>query len=138
MNTLAICGFGMSIIAGALAGGYAAPIKLMHHYKFEHWAFLATLFGQIILPWLLTLLTCPEALSALASIDPATLLKANLFSFAWGVANVLCGLCLIRIGFSLTIGLLTGIGLPIGVMLPMVFRGSGAFADARGWRLRAA
>ncbi len=132
MSTLAIYGFGMAVVAGVLAGGCAAPIKLMRRFQFEHWAFVATLAGQIALPWLLTFLVCPDALSALGSVAPATLVKANVFSFAWGIANVLCGLCLVRIGFSLSVGLLTGIGLPIGVLLPMVFRGSGTFADTPG------
>ena len=132
MNHLAVAGFVMVLLGGVLAGGCAAPIKLMRRYRFEHWAFVSALTGQVLLPWMVTLTVCPGAASALRSVDSAVLLKANLFSMAWGVANVLCGLCLVRIGFSLSIGLLTGIGLPIGVLLPMVFRGTGQFADAPG------
>lgn len=132
MNGLAVYGFALSAVGGVLAGGCAAPIKLMRRYRFEHWALVAALTGQVVLPWLAMLTTCPNAWSALRSVDSVTLMKANLFSMAWGIANVLCGICLVRIGFSLSVGLLTGIGLPIGVLLPMVFRGTGQFADAQG------
>jgi L-rhamnose-H+ transport protein len=132
LSAITTCGFGLVIVAGALAGGCAAPIKLMRRYRFEHWALVAALVGQVLLPWTVTLAACPGALGALGTVGAGTLLRANLLSLAWGIANVLCGLCLVRIGFSLSVGLLTGIGLPIGVLLPLLWRGSGEFAEAPG------
>ena len=120
------------ILAGILAGSGAAPIKIMRSYRYEHWALPSLALGLVILPWTATLARCPDALAAFASIDPVVILKANAFSAAWGVANLLSCLCLLRIGFSLTAGLMMGIGLPIGVLTPMVFRGTGLFADAPG------
>lgn len=38
----------------------------------------------------------------------------NLSSLGWGVASVLCGLCLVRVGFALTGGILLGLGTAIG------------------------
>ena len=117
------------MLAGVLAGGCSAPIKLMKRFSYEHWALVSSLTGMLALPWGV-LLCSAETGKVIAGIPLAVLLKANFFSFAWGIANVLAGLCLIRIGFSLTIGLLIGVGLPIGVLVPMFFRGSGKFADA--------
>jgi hypothetical protein len=48
----------------------------------------------------------------------------------WGFANVLCGLCYVRIGIALTSVIITGLGAAIGVTLPMVVKGSGLFKDA--------
>jgi hypothetical protein len=118
------------MLAGALAGGGGAPLKLMRRFRYEHWAFASSLCGMVLLPWAATLVLCPDALGAYGSLPPGLLWRANLFSLAWGIANVLCGLCLVRIGFSLSIGLLTGIGLPIGVLVPMILRGSGRFAES--------
>ena len=47
MSSLAVYGFAMSVVAGILAGGCAAPIKLMRRYRFEHWALVAALVGVI-------------------------------------------------------------------------------------------
>jgi len=132
MNHLVVPGFILTVIAGVLAGGCTAPIKLLRRYRFEHWAFAAALTGQVVLPWALLWTLCPGFGGAFRSVPWQTLLLANVFSLAWGVANVLCGLCLMRIGFSLAVGLLTGIGLPIGVLLPIVLRGTGQFAEAPG------
>jgi len=117
------------ILAGILAGGSSAPIKWMRFFRYEHWALISVLIGMLILPWSI-LLCSADIKTVMANIPVAALVKANLFSLAWGVANVLAGLCLLRIGFSLSVGILTGVGLPIGVLIPMICRGSGMFADA--------
>jgi L-rhamnose-H+ transport protein len=50
----------------------------------------------------------------------------------WGVANVLCGLCFVRIGVGLTGSILTGIGVSVGVVTPLLLRsaGMGKFGEA--------
>jgi len=108
----------------------ASPVKLMRQYRYEHWGLLYSFAGMLLLPWMASFALCPDLLSALSDVPLGTLLKANACSFAWGVANILCSLCLVRIGFSLTLGILTGIGLPLGVLIPMLLKGSGSFADA--------
>ncbi len=128
MPSLAI-GLLLLVLAGVLAGGSAAPIKFMHRLGYEHWALVSTLIGMVLMPWAV-LLVSTDVEAALADIPWSVLVLANCFSLAWGIANVLARLCLVRIGFSLSVALLTGIGLPIGVLIPMVFRGSGLFADA--------
>jgi hypothetical protein len=118
------------VVAGLIQGSGAWPMKFMRKFKFEHWWFVAMLVGLVLAPWTITLLFCPNALDAYRSIDPSTLIKANLWAMAWGVANVLCGLCFVRIGIALTGGILTGLGVSIGVTIPMIVKGSGLFSEA--------
>jgi len=123
-------GLVLVILAGILAGSAAGPVKLMKRYQYEHWGFMASLIGMFVLPWVGLAVLAPGALSAWCDVPVAVSIRANLFSMAWGIANVLSSLCLVRIGFSLTVGLLTGIGLPIGVLTPILFRGTGMFEKA--------
>jgi hypothetical protein len=71
-------------------------------------------------------------MTALPEDDRAVLLKANLLSMSWGVAQVLAMLCFVRIGVSLTYGILCSIGAAVGVIVPMVVKGTGVFEDAPG------
>ena len=128
--TSSVIGAGLAMTAGTAVGLSIAPIKLMSQYKFEHWAFVHALVALVALPWGLAFALCPDLSDALHALPFAVYLKANLWSLAWGVANVLCGLCFVRIGMSLTMGILTGVGLPVGILLPMGVKGSGQFADA--------
>jgi len=124
--------FGVLVAAlgGSFAGALGWPMKLMKRYTFPHVWFPAMLMGLIIFPWVITLLFCPNAIEGIATVDKSIILKSNIFSLAWGIGNILLGLSLLRIGASLSFAILSGIGIPLGVIVPMIFKGSGMFQQA--------
>lgn len=130
MNATSILGIFAVAFAGLVIGSGAWPMKLMKKFQFEHWWFIGMLIGLIVMPWAVTLASCPHAFAAYATVPAKTLLVANLWAAGWGVANILCGLCFVRIGMALTGAILTGLGVSIGVTLPMIVKGSGLFKDA--------
>lgn len=117
-------------LGGASAGALSWPIKLQKKFKFEQCWFAGMLFGLFVLPWFVTLTFCPNAIEAYRSVDTSVIVMSNLFSLAWGIGNVLLGISLVRIGASLSFGILSGVGIPLGVIVPMVFKGSGNFEHA--------
>lgn len=117
-------------LGGLSAGVLSWPMKLMKKFQFEQCWFTGMVFGLLVLPWGITLGLCPDAWGAYRSLDTALLVKSNLFSLAWGIGNVLLGVSLVRIGASLSFAILSGIGIPLGVIVPMVFKGSGKFQQA--------
>lgn len=125
-------GLAVTTLSGLVMGTSPWPLKLMRHFKYEHFAFVSMLFALLVLPWAVTLSLCPDAVAAYRSLPVALLLKSNLFSLAWGIAQVLALLCFVRIGVSLTYGILCAIGACVGVITPMIFKASGAFANAPG------
>jgi hypothetical protein len=40
------------ISAGLVSGSGAWPMKLLKHYRFEHWWFVEMFTGLILVPWL--------------------------------------------------------------------------------------
>jgi L-rhamnose-H+ transport protein len=103
-------------------------MKVCRNLEFGHMWFSGMVAGLLITPWVIAWLGVPDLLGAYRDVAPATLLKANAFSLGWGIANVLMGVAIIRIGASLTMAILTGIGASFGVILPMIFKASGLFA----------
>jgi len=130
MNTTSVLGILAVAFAGLVIGSGAWPMKLMKQFQFEHWWFIGMLTALLVIPWLVTLAFCPNALAAYAGVPLKTLITANLWAAGWGIANILCGLCFVRIGLALTGAILTGLGVSIGVTLPMIVKGSGLFQDA--------
>lgn len=130
MSTL--LGASVVAIAGLVMGSGVWPMKIMRRFQFEHWWFVGMLVGLVLMPWLVTLFFCPNVFEAYRAVDAWVLIKANLFALVWGIANVLCGLCFVRIGFALTGGILTGLGVSTGVTVPMIFKASGLFSQAPG------
>ena len=125
-----ISGIVVAGLGGVSAGALSWPIKLMKRFQFEQCWFTGMLFGLFLVPWAVTLLMCPHAVDAYRSVEGGIIIKSNLFSLAWGIGNVLLGLSLVRIGASLSFAILSGVGIPLGVIVPMVFKGSGKFQQA--------
>lgn len=130
MNIDLLAGVAVASLSGLVMGVSAWPLALMKRFRYEQFALLSMAFALFVLPWAITLATCPDALAAYQSIPIGLLVKANLFSMAWGVAQVLALLCFARIGVSLTYGILCSIGAFVGVLTPMIFKASGVFANA--------
>jgi len=121
----------LAVVSGGLLSGSAVwPMKLMKRYQFEHWWFIGMLTALLVLPWTITLLGCPHVMKAYGEVPLRTLVTANLWSVGWGVANVLCGLCYVRLGMALTAAIITGLGSAVGVLLPLMVKGSGVFKEA--------
>ncbi len=132
MNETTLLGGLVVGLGGFIMGSGSWPFKLMKKYQFEHWWFVGMLVGLIIMPWTITLLGCPNAIEGLRMVPGSALLKANIFAFGWGIANVLCGICFVRIGVALTGAILAGLGVSVGAIVPMIFKGSGLFSSAPG------
>jgi hypothetical protein len=117
-------------VAGLTMGSGIWPMKLMRKFQFEHWWFIGMLTGLILVPWGITLVAFPHAMQAYCDVPVSVLVKSNLFAMSWGIANVLCALCFVRIGVALTSAILTGLGVSVAAIMPMIFKGSGLFKDA--------
>ena len=130
MDSTQVLGTLVVVLAGFWMGSGGWPIKLLKNYRYEHFGFISMLIGLVILPWLIILYDCPNAWHAYAQVDKIIIVKSNLFSLSWGLANIICFLCFLRIGFSLTGGIMTGVGVSVGVITPMIFKGSGLFENS--------
>ena len=128
----AICGVVIVTLGGLGTGTCLWPMKVMRTLKFEHYWFIGML-PLIVVPWLVVLTTIPDPLGAYGELiakDWRPLVVANLFAVGWGVANVLGGICVARIGYVLTGAILTGLGIVVVVVLPFLVKGTGQFSEA--------
>ncbi len=127
-----VAGFLTIFLAGLIGGFAPLPLKFMRKFAYEHWGLVSSLVGFVIIPWAMLFLICPDVPGALRAVPLRALLVGNAFSVAWGIASVLYCICLVKIGFSLTHGILSGIAIPAGVITPMILKGSGVFANSPG------
>ena len=127
---MVLLGFAAVFFSGFICGVAPLPIKFMRRFRYEHWGLLSSFLAFLAIPAVALCALCPDLPGALADMPARPLVVANLLSFAWGVANILYLLSLVKIGFSLGQGILSGIAIPAGVLVPMVVKGSGVFASA--------
>ena len=130
MQTSEVFGIAIAVLAGLVMGTSPWPLKRMHKFQYEHFALVSMFVALVIIPWTVVWIFCPYAVRALRTLDPWVLVQSNLFSLGFGLAQVLAMLCFVRIGVSLTYGILTAAGASVGVVIPLVLKGSGPFAAA--------
>ncbi|MFZ1934357.1 MAG: L-rhamnose/proton symporter RhaT [Thermoguttaceae bacterium] len=127
MPEIPLTGIVAIVLAGLIMGTSPWPLKLMRHFRYEHFGFISMSLALLVLPWAITLVCCPEPFAALREVKGDVLLRANLFALSWGIAQVLAMLCFVRIGVSLTYGILCSVGAAVGVIVPMIIKASGVF-----------
>ncbi len=125
-----LIGFLLVILAGLGTGTAAWPLKKIKGFRFEQYLFVFAFTGLIFFPWLVVLFNVPDIPSVIAGAGLKPLLISNLLSMSWGIANVLYLVCVIRIGAALTGAVLSALGMSVGIVMPMVLKGSGLFSHA--------
>ncbi len=132
METSIFYGILITTLAGLIMGLSPTPLKFLKQFKYEQFGFVSMLVALLIIPWSITFIYCPDFYFVISEIDTGLLLRANLFSLCWGIAQILAMLCFIRIGVSLTYGILCSLGASVGVITPMIFKATGIFSEAPG------
>ena len=117
-------------LAGFGTGAGAWPMKVIKDIHFEQYMFFSMLLAIVIYPWFVVLIDVPDILQVINTVGLKTLIISNLLTMAWGVANVLYMVCVIQIGAALTGAVLSALGMSVGVIMPLILKGSGLFTNA--------
>ncbi len=120
----------IAVIIGAFLDGTSAwPLKACKTCGFEHVLLLSMSFGLLLLPWVVMFIIS-DVPSVIRLVGWKTIIVSNLLSMSWGIANVLCTVCMVKIGFVMVSVLLGGTALIVSTLLPFVVKGTGAFSNA--------
>jgi L-rhamnose-H+ transport protein len=122
-------GIVLAMLAGTATGSTLWPMKVIRRLQFEHYWFIGML-PLLILPWLVVVLTIPDPWTGFCKVGWRPLAIANLLAIGWGIANILGGLCVVRIGLALTGAIVTGFGMTVAVTVPMILKGTGLFSGS--------
>ena len=117
-------------LAGLGTGTGAWPFKVIKNIHFEQWMFYSMGFAIVIYPWTIFLLGVPDPILLIKTVGFRTLIISNLLTTAWGMANVLYMICVVRIGAALTGAILSALGMSVGVTMPLILKGSGLFTKS--------
>ncbi len=125
-----IIGLILVTLAGLGTGTVAWPMKKIKDLHFEQYLFVFMFSAVLLFPWIVTLINVPDLGEIIKSVGWKPLLISNLLSIAWGIANVLYLICILKIGAALSGAILSAFGMSVGIIVPMVLKGSGLFRNA--------
>ena len=125
-------GVALTLLAGLSAGNCMLPMKFAQRWHWENLWLVFSLVSLLILPWSLALLLAGNLGSLYASLSPNQLLLPFLLGAGWGVAQVLFGLSIARLGMALGYAIIIGLGSLGGTLVPLFFQNRAILGTSNG------
>jgi L-rhamnose-H+ transport protein len=115
-------GLSLSLAAGLLSGTCMLPSKFVRGWAWENMWLVFTLVSLVIAPGVLTLLLVKNPFALYEGLGVRDYALPFLFGFGWGIAQVLFGLSIARLGMALGYAIIVGLGALLGTMVPILFQ----------------
>jgi L-rhamnose-H+ transport protein len=115
-------GLFLTLLAGLLSGNCMLPMKFARRWQWENLWLVFSVVSLLILPWGLVLLFVGDPRPIYAGVLPGQLLLTLLLGAGWGVAQVLFGLSVARLGLALGYAIIIGLGSLGGTLVPLFFK----------------
>ncbi len=110
----------LSVFAGICNGTFALPMKFTPKWRWENIWSLFTVWGFVVFPFLLAVLSVPDLSRIFLEVDSTTVLFVFLFGFMWGIGSICFGLAISYIGIGLAFSINIGLTIVIGSLLPLI------------------
>jgi L-rhamnose-H+ transport protein len=128
----ATLGLLMIIVAGAMNGSFAVPMKLTHRWQWEHTWLMWTIYGLLIFPPLLTIFTIPNILAVYRESGLGVVAAVAACGAGWGISVVFIGLAVEAVGVAVSFSIMLGLSAALGSLVPLVFLHADKIATPAG------
>lgn len=113
-------GITLAILGGLLVGNCMVPLKKIRTWPWECTWLIFSLVSLLLVPCLIAYLMIPGWPWLYSSLRPMELLPSLLLGFGWGIAQVLFGISVVRLGMALAFTIIVGLGTIFGTLVPLV------------------
>ena len=125
-------GVALTLVAGLSSGNCMLPMKFARRWKWENLWLVFSLVSLVVLPWGLAIVLAGHLGGMYASLTAGQLLLPLLLGAGWGIAQVLFGLSIARLGLALGYAVIIGLGSLGGTLVPLFFKHREVLATANG------
>jgi L-rhamnose-H+ transport protein len=125
-------GFALILLAGLLSGNCMLPMKFARRWAWENTWLVFTLVSLVVLPWGCAWLAAGDPMRVYRSLPAESLALPFWFGLGWGIAQVLFGLSIARLGLALGYAIIIGLGSLGGTLVPLFFQQRAVLHSGRG------
>src|ERR1035437_3680445 len=125
-------GLGMTLVAGLLAGNSMLPMKFARRWQWENTWLVFSLVSLVLIPWTLAFALVNDLGALYASLPASTFAAPLLFGAGWGIAQVLFGLSVARLGLALGYAIIIALGAVLGTLVPLFVQNRAVLSPSRG------
>jgi L-rhamnose-H+ transport protein len=119
MTSSIFVGLALTIVAGAMSGNCMLPSKFLRLWKWENLWLVFSLVSLVALPWGLALLLVDHLGTAYAALTLSKFAAPIAFGAGWGIAQVLFGISVARLGLGVAYSIIVGLGAVLGTLVPL-------------------
>lgn len=119
MSTAVLGGLALTLLAGLLSGNCMLPMKFARRWQWENVWFVYSIVSLVIAPWALAILLVGNLSAIYGGLTVSQFLVPFLCGAGWGIAQVLFGLLIARLGLALTYAIVIGLGSLGGTLIPL-------------------
>jgi len=112
-------GIFLTLIAGLMSGNCMLPMKFVRSWKWENVWLVFSVISLIVLPWVLALALVDNLFATYSALSMRQFVVPILFGAGWGVAQVLFGISVTRLGLGLAYAIIVGLGALLGTLVPL-------------------
>lgn len=112
-------GIALTLLAGLMSGNCMLPMKFSRSWKWENIWLVFSVVSLVILPWALALSLVDRLFQTYSALSLLQLAIPFLFGAGWGIAQVLFGLSVQRLGLGLAYAIIVGLGALLGTLVPL-------------------
>ncbi len=125
-------GLALTMAAGLMSGNCMLPAKFVRRWPWENTWLVFTLVSLVVAPAILTFATVKDLGGLYSSLSLVQVALPFLFGFGWGIAQVLFGLSVTRLGLALGYAIIVGLGALLGTLVPLLFERPHVLVTGRG------
>ena len=115
-------GIALTLLAGLMSGNCMLPLKFNRRWKYENTWLVFSVVSLVILPWALALGLVDHIFQTYRSLSWFQIAVPFLFGIGWGIAQVLFGISVLRLGLGLAYAIIVGLGALLGTLVPLFFQ----------------
>jgi L-rhamnose-proton symport protein (RhaT) len=110
----------LTLFAGVLAGNCMLPMSFTRRWSWENTWLIFSLVSLVVIPWSLALALVNHLSEIYRTVNLSDLAIPMLFGFGWGIAQVLFGISVKRLGLGLAYAIIVGLGALLGTLVPLL------------------
>ena len=122
----------LTLLAGILSGNCMLPMKFTKRWPWEGTWLVFSIVSLIIMPWGLALTQLTNLYMIYAALPASVFIGPLLFGAGWGIAQVLFGLSITRLGLALGYAIIVGLGALLGTLVPLLVKHREVVGTSRG------
>lgn len=118
MGRSVLLGVSLVMIAGFMSGCCMLPMKFVRSWKWENVWLVFSILSLVVLPWSLALAFVGRLFYTYRALSAHQLAVPMLLGAGWGIAQILFGVSVKRLGLGIAYAIIVGLGAILGTVVP--------------------